>query len=82
LLELCVFIAFNRPGKEVEIARKSLSAKDKKRFASHSRIVRMEMPGMDISSTGIRQRVMDGKPILYLVPAEVVAYITKNRLYR
>ena len=41
----------------------------------------MEMPAIAISSSDIRQRVADGRPIDYLVPDEVAEYIRKNGLY-
>ncbi len=82
LLELCTLIAINRPGDRVEAIRKSLTPKERKRFADHPRIVPMDMPGMEISSTDIRRRVREGKPLLYLVPDAVGAYILKNGLYR
>lgn len=42
----------------------------------------VEVPAMAISSTDIRQRVVNGKPIWYLVPDGVVQYISKYGLYR
>jgi nicotinate-nucleotide adenylyltransferase len=41
----------------------------------------MSSPPVDISSTEIRARVREGRPIDYLVPAEVVAYIRDRGLY-
>jgi nicotinate-nucleotide adenylyltransferase len=82
LLELCTLIAINRPGDRVEAIRKSLTVKERKRFAGHPRIAYMDMPGMDISSTDIRRRVREGKALNYLVPETVEAYILKNGLYR
>jgi nicotinate-nucleotide adenylyltransferase len=41
----------------------------------------MEIPGVDISSTMCRQRVAQGLPVDYLVPAAVAEYIRKHRLY-
>jgi nicotinate-nucleotide adenylyltransferase len=40
------------------------------------------MPVIQISSTGIRRRVREGRPIRYLVPGEVEDYIATHELYR
>jgi nicotinate-nucleotide adenylyltransferase len=40
-----------------------------------------EVPGLDISSTEIRQRVSNGRSIRYLLPDSVDAYIRKYQLY-
>ena len=37
---------------------------------------------MAISSTDCRRRVVEGRPVWYLVPDGVVQYISKRRLYR
>jgi nicotinate-nucleotide adenylyltransferase len=41
----------------------------------------MEMPGVDVSATSIRERVREGRPIDFLVPATVFDYIRKQGLY-
>ncbi len=41
----------------------------------------LAIPRMDISSTAIRARVRDGRPIRYWVPDAVAAYIAEHRLY-
>lgn len=47
-----------------------------------SSVMLLDTPLIDISSTEIRQRVRDGKPIDNLVPKETADFIEKNRLYR
>jgi nicotinate-nucleotide adenylyltransferase len=46
------------------------------------RWVRVEVPRIEVSSTDLRARVADGRPLDYLVPDAVVACIEERRLYR
>jgi len=41
----------------------------------------LEIPGLEVSSTGCRRRLAAGEPIDHLVPAAVVDYIKKHKLY-
>lgn len=47
-----------------------------------SPLVAVDMPPVTISATDLRQRVRSAKPIRYMVPAAVEAYISEYRLYR
>ena len=51
------------------------------RLPGAERIRYLDMPIIQISSTAIRRRVGDGKPIRYLVPDKVVNHIGANGLY-
>ncbi len=46
------------------------------------RINFFSMPTMDISSTLVRERVREGRPLRYLVPDAVAQYISEHGLYR
>ena len=43
---------------------------------------RVEVPSLEVSSTDLRARVMDGRPLDYLVTHEVVDWIEAHSLYR
>jgi nicotinate-nucleotide adenylyltransferase len=51
------------------------------RLKGADRVRYLDMPLMQVSSTSIRRRVADGRPIHYLVPERVVDYIESNGLY-
>jgi nicotinate-nucleotide adenylyltransferase len=42
----------------------------------------LEIPALAISSTDIRRRVREGRPVRYLLPEGVARYVEKNGLYR
>ena len=52
------------------------------RLRGSDRVRYLDMPLIQISSTGIRRRAREGKPIRYLVPATVEEYIAGHDLYR
>jgi nicotinic acid mononucleotide adenylyltransferase len=50
--------------------------------AEHVQQALLDTPLIDISSTLIRQRLREGLPIDFLVPAAVGAFLEEHRLYR
>ncbi len=46
------------------------------------RVRLVEIPGLDISASRIRQMVSRGRSVEYLVPKPVAGYIARHRLYR
>jgi nicotinate-nucleotide adenylyltransferase len=51
------------------------------RLPGAERIRYLDMPVMQVSSSSIRRRVADGRPIRYLVPDKVASYIGTKGLY-
>ncbi len=75
--DLATFIAATRPGYDLEEARAQ-----HEEIASGFRIDYIEVPSLAISSTDLRRRVAERRPIRYLTPEPVVAYVEKHGLYR
>lgn len=75
LIQLCRLVVAPRLGskdlKHLETAIPGLLDK----------VIQLDMPVIGISSSGIRQRIAQGLPIRYLVPAEVEKYITEQKIY-
>jgi nicotinate-nucleotide adenylyltransferase len=70
LWDLAKFVAVTRPGHILDLPD-----------APEGAIQVLEIPALAISSTDIRKRVSEGKPIWYLVPDGIVQFIAKHRLY-
>jgi nicotinate-nucleotide adenylyltransferase len=70
------FIAATRPGYDLDRLEKELPE------GLEDRVAIMEIPALAISSTDVRLRAREGRPVRYLVPAGVAEYIEKNGLYR
>jgi nicotinate-nucleotide adenylyltransferase len=78
LLRECIFVAATRPGFHLELLEGKLDRLSKEALA---RIKTIDVPALAISSTNIRQRVREGRPIKYLLPEEVEKFIYHNNLY-
>ena len=80
LLDLCYFVAATRPGYDLEKLKEN-----ELRFLPAEyleRILLIEIPALAISSTDIRNRVRENKPIKYLLPDQIEDYIFKKKLYQ
>jgi nicotinate-nucleotide adenylyltransferase len=75
ILSLAHFIAATRPG--YDLTRFEASA-----ATHHPNVSLMNIPALAISSTDVRARVRERRPIRYLVPEGVKTYIEKVGLYR
>ena len=79
LLSSCHFVAATRPGYSRAKAAPQIEAlMDRHADTLHYLVV----PALSISSSEIRARVREGRPIKYLLPETVENYIYKHGLYQ
>jgi nicotinate-nucleotide adenylyltransferase len=69
ILKLVNLVVYNRPGIEIN---ESLE---------HERMILIDSPFIDISSTHVRHRIREHRAFRSLVPPEVYRYITEHKLY-
>ena len=75
IAELATLVVVNRGREAPRLASLEL-------FRPGSRgTLEVEMPGIDLSASGIRQRIAQGKSIRFQVPRAVEHYIREKRLY-
>lgn len=80
IIAQATIVALLRPGyADVSAERAKLAARLP---GIEQRLIAVEGPRMDLSSTELRQRVATGRPIKYQTPEEVEAYIRRHRLYQ
>lgn len=76
IFDFANFIGVTRPGFSLPLTDSPLAAELQK-----GRLQLVDIPAMAISSTDIRRRVQESRPVWYLVPDGVVQYITKHAMY-
>lgn len=79
IFERAVIVAVQRAGVTSTRFQRKIEELNEK---YHARIFSLLMPMIEISSTEIRNRVHQGKPIDFMTDPAVVDYIKKNGLYR
>jgi len=77
VLELARLGIVARPGTALDAAETALE-----RLGGHRQAEVVKMPEIGVSSTGIRRRVAEARPIRYLVPEAIVTFIAERGLYR
>jgi len=78
IVSLCTIVAAGRPGRgedELNLCIQQLKQ------AMGARIIRLNTPDIDISSTMLRKRASKGLTIRYYVPDKVASYIREKGLY-
>lgn len=73
------FIVAHRKWEDMEKIKKTTDLLNSK---YNGRIIRVDTPVIDISSTDIRNRLFNNRSIKYLLPKAVEDYIVDNKIYR
>ena len=82
VLDLANFVVVSRTGITLDSLRERIpSVFDRRQSAAETRVILVEAPTPDVSSTDIRRRVRAGLPLSGLVPDTVAEYIRAHRLY-
>lgn len=80
ILEQAMVVALPRPGYP-EFSRELLARLEGRLPTLKGRLMTLDSLHLDISSTDLRRRVAEGRPIAYQVPESVEAYIHRHSLY-
>lgn len=76
ILEMCTLLVFPRKSRE------SLKSEIEKAVTVFTgKILPIDAPVIEISSTDIRERIKSGKTVKYMLPDSVIKYIKEHNLY-
>lgn len=81
VLDLANFVVVSRPGITLDSLRARVPSAFEPRPSSDTRVILVEAPTPDVSSTEIRRRARAGETLSGLVPDSVANYIRTHRLY-
>lgn len=81
VLDLANFVVVARPGITLDSLRERVPSAFRDRPSASTRVILVEAPTPDISSTDIRRRVRAGQSLSGFVPDPVARYIAAHRLY-
>ncbi|AKN32264.1 nicotinate-nucleotide adenylyltransferase [Clostridium carboxidivorans P7] len=79
ILNLCTFVVFNRTGYSIESVLKKKISIEKK---CNNKIVFLDIPLLEISSTNIRKHIKEGRKVSHLMPESVCYIIEQLGLYK
>jgi len=77
IIDLCFIVTVPRPG----VTPPNPAELERTIPGITGRLIMLDIPQTDISSSDIRQRIAAGQPFEHLVPPGVAEYIRKNGLY-
>ena len=80
LAQLDYLVAVKRPGYNIDAAH--MESLEARLPGLKQRLLVVQAPQLDISSTDLRQRVLEGRPIKYQLPESVEAYVVQHGLYK
>ena len=81
ILDLSHFVVVSRPGITLDSLRERVPSAFRDRPTAQTRVILVEAPTPDISSTDIRRRVRAGHSLSGFVPDPVARYIAAHHLY-
>lgn len=79
IFKACKFVVLTRPGFK---AKELLEQKETQEKRYGGEIIFLEVPGLGISSTEIREKIRDGEKIDNLLSKDVIRIIEEENLYR